>query len=171
MDLFLPDKTTKRYFRNPTGLNPKSLTEEELSETKGMSAIQTKLRHEILDVHGKKMRNALDEEFLKHDKTLHKLAEDLPGYWDGSAAQQLLKEDVSHNRHNMVKPRFLRLERTEYQEFDLDKFRPHIYQETRSLKETPYWTYRKAKKERKKRKKLGLPILEDDEFDDPVLRL
>jgi hypothetical protein len=37
----------------------------------------------------------------------------------------------------------------------------------------PYWIYKKAKKERKRRKALGLPIDDenDQEYDDPVLHL
>ena len=101
------------------------------------------------------------------------LAENSPDYWDGSAAQRLLTEDVESGQHTKMKPKQLRLKRPEYQQFPLHKFRPHIYQETRREKETPYWTYKKAKKERKRRKKLGLPPLDDDgvEFDDPVLRM
>jgi hypothetical protein len=64
------------------------------------------------------------------------------------------------------------LKRPEDQEFELEKFQKHIYQKTRQEKETPYWTCKKAKKERKRRKRLGLPIDDDDEvYDDPVLCL
>ena len=121
-------------------------------------------------------RSEEDEALFLHDMTIHTLAADLPGYWDGSEAQRLLNKDVERGRHTRYKPEMLRLKRPEYQEFALDKFRKHIYQKTREEKETPYWTYKKAKKERKnerkRRKALGLPVDDDDEeYDDPVLHL
>jgi hypothetical protein len=123
-------------------------------------------------------RSEEDEVLFLHDMTIHTLAADLPGYWDGSEAQRLLKKDIERGRHTRYKPEMLRLKRPEYQEFTLDKFRKHIYQKTRVEKETPYWTYKKAKKEKKKerkrRKDLGLPVdydADDEVYDDPVLRL
>jgi hypothetical protein len=34
-----------------------------------------------------------------HDMTINMLAVDLPGFWDGSEAQQLFKKDVKRGRH------------------------------------------------------------------------
>jgi hypothetical protein len=118
-------------------------------------------------------RSEEDEVMYFHDMTIHTLAADLPGYWDGSEAQRLLVKDMERGRHTRYKPEMLWLKRPEYQEFELDKFRKHIYQNTRAAKETPYWTYKKALKERKKRKRLGLPVDDEDVqvYDDPVLRL
>jgi hypothetical protein len=119
-------------------------------------------------------RSEEDEATYLHDMTIHTLAADLPGFWDGSEAQRLLKKDIKRGRHTRYKPEMLRLKRAEYQEFELDKFRQHIYQETRADKETPYWVYKKAKKERNRRKAFGLPIddeEDEEEYDDPVLRL
>jgi hypothetical protein len=120
-----------------------------------------------------KTRATEDADDFLHDKQLHTLAQDLPGYWDGSAAQRLLIDDVHTGRHKAVKPKQLRLSRVEYQDFDLQVFRKHIYQETRSHIETPYWIYKKKKKEQR----LGATQHQDgneddtDFFDDPVLNL
>jgi hypothetical protein len=117
-------------------------------------------------------RSEEDEAMYFHDMTIHTLAVDLPGYWDGSEAQRLLNKDIERGGHTRYKPEMLWLKRPEYQEFELGKFRKHIYQKTREEKETLYWTYTKAKKERKRREHLGLPVDGDDEvYDDPVLRL
>ena len=123
-------------------------------------------------------RSEEDEVMYFHDMTIHTLAADLPGYWNGSDAQRLLNKDMERGHHTRYKPEMLWLKRPEYQEFELEKFRKHIYQKTREEKETPYWTYKKAKKERKKKRKrrkgLGLPVDDDDDeevYDDPVLRL
>jgi hypothetical protein len=118
-----------------------------------------------------KTRADEDETLFLHDMASFTLAEDLPGYWDGSTAQWLLWKDIERNRHLRMKPELLRLRRPEYQEFCLE-FRKHIYQETRSHKETPYWTYKKKKKE------ISAAVAQNDDgeenldfFDDLILHM
>jgi hypothetical protein len=55
--------------------------------------------------------------------TINTLAADLPGFWDGSKAQQpLKKEDVKRGRHARYKAGMLCLKWAEYQKFELDAF-------------------------------------------------
>jgi hypothetical protein len=75
-----------------------------------------------------------------HDMKIYKLAKDIDGEWHGSAAEKLLKEDVTNNIHKTLKPRRLRMTRQEYKDFDLDVFRPHIYQESRAQVSCHYGT-------------------------------
>ena len=63
---------------------------------------------------------------------------------DRHAAEQLLKEDVDAMENGemaKMQPRALRNSRPKYQEFPLDVFRNHIYQEERSSRERPYGMY------------------------------
>ena len=121
-----------------------------------------------------KTRATEDADDLLHDMQLYTLARDLPAYWDGSAAQRLLIDDVDAGLHRAVTPKQLRLSRAEYQNFDLQVFRKHIYQETRSRIETPYWIYKKKKKEQRLAATQQDAGNDDDDldfFDDPVLNL
>ena len=93
-----------------------------------------------------KNRSIQDKEAFIHDTSLYELAVNDSFNWDGSAAQCLLMVDVKAGMHRLLKPKALRLLRPEYQEFDLDVFRAHIYQEARSELETPYWMSKKKKK-------------------------
>jgi hypothetical protein len=123
---------------------------------------------------GHKTRAEEDEALFLHDMTFCTLAEDLPGCWEGSAAQRLLRKDIKRKHHLRMKPELLRLRRPEHQEFGLEQFRKHIYQETRTAKETPYWTCKKKKKEMR-----AAAAAQNDEqgdenldfFDDPVLQM
>lgn len=54
--------------------------------------------------------------------------------WEGHRAQELLKRDMAAGKHKTMSPKDLRLEEPEYQEFPLDVFRSHIYQEFRTEK-------------------------------------
>jgi hypothetical protein len=103
--------------------------------------------------------------------TIYKLAKDIDGEWHGTEAERLLKEDVKNSLHKTMKPRKLHLTRKEYRAFELDIFRGHIYQETRSRLESGYWLVKKRKKAKKKEAKLhGRKYKEDDnDFYDPVL--
>lgn len=49
--------------------------------------------------------------------------------WHKSNAKRLLKQDVEDGKHELMKPAELYSTRVEYQEFDLETFRNHIYQE------------------------------------------
>jgi hypothetical protein len=69
-----------------------------------------------------------------------------PKRWDGSRAQQLLKDDFTNGVHTTMKPMQLWLLREEYQEFSLDRFRNFINQEKRQGLERSYWLNKKRKK-------------------------
>eukprot|EP00957_Ditylum_brightwellii_P078068 5934855-Ditylum_brightwellii.AAC.1 len=104
--------------------------------------------------------------------TIYKLAKDLPGQWNGSKAQELLKKDIKLERHKSMKPKSLWQLCPEYQEFDSKTFRKHIYQEMCALKETPYWIYKKKKKALQTAAAKNRSDEDDlDFFDDPVLQL
>lgn len=66
--------------------------------------------------------------------------------WHRSPARKLLKEDVDSKKHEDMSPMDLWLSREEYQAFDLDCFRKHIYQEVDSR---PKRNYRFEKKQAK----------------------
>jgi len=65
--------------------------------------------------------------------------------WAGSEAEHCLKEDVDQGRHLMAAPKELYESRDEYQEWPLDVFRDHIYQELRRRKTQSYWLHRDKK--------------------------
>ena len=50
-------------------------------------------------------RSEEDEALFLHDMTIHTLAADLPGCWDGSEAQRLLNKDTERGCHTRHKPR------------------------------------------------------------------
>eukprot|EP00980_Cylindrotheca_fusiformis_P020426 scaffold7476_cov68-Cylindrotheca_fusiformis.AAC.3 len=93
-----------------------------------------------------KERANVDESIYLHDVSIYKLSRDKDHLWHGSEAERLLKIDVKRQRHEQLHPSFLYLSRPEYQKFDYQVFRKHIHQEARSARETPYWTYKKAKR-------------------------
>jgi len=70
--------------------------------------------------------------------------------WNGSDAERMLKEDIESGALVSMRPRELRLSRSEYQKWPLQVFRGHIHQEIRSKVETPYWMAKRAKKAEKK---------------------
>ena len=69
-----------------------------------------------------KDRADLDEAWFRHDTAIYALAKDIDGYWDGSEAQRLLKEDIEQKRNERSKPADLWKSRPEYQNFGLTKF-------------------------------------------------
>lgn len=99
----------------------------------------------------RRFKDSADEHevMLLHDLRLYDLAEDTEGCWDGSDAQKLLEKDIIKKRHLKYKPEILWLRRDAYQKFTLKVFRGHIHQILRRDLETPYWTYKKAKKVKK----------------------
>lgn len=121
----------------------------------------------------KKDKDRADEDLAGylHDMTIHTLAKDLADEWHGSEAEELLRQAVKAGLKNDLKPRDLYSKRKEYQEFGLETFRKHIYQEERGTKESNYWLVKKTKKEKKKQAKLQGKKYEDDDNDffDPVL--
>ena len=54
--------------------------------------------------------------------------------WEGSAAETLLKADIANDLHKQMQPRELHQTRAEYQVFNADIFRGHIYQEVKRRK-------------------------------------
>jgi len=54
--------------------------------------------------------------------------------WNGSEAQKLLKIDIANGLHEQMAPRFLRMTKDEYKEFELPVFRKHIDQTKQALK-------------------------------------
>ena len=66
--------------------------------------------------------------------------------WNGSRAQELLKETVKNGEHNGVKPAVLRDSKEEYKVYSLQTFRDHIYQEERLLKFQNWLTHLKKRK-------------------------
>ena len=122
-----------------------------------------------------KERSDIDEAGFVHDMSLFTLAKDSEGFWNGSDAERLLKEDISKNFHEQMKPKFLWVTRPEYQEFGLKTFRGHIHQEVRSQRETNYWIVKRRKKkqaEEAKRNGQRYVNVEDmDFFFDPVLEM
>ena len=49
--------------------------------------------------------------------------------WEGSRAQELLREDIDAGLHKDLEPNVFHAQRPEYMEFKLGTFRDHIYQE------------------------------------------
>ena len=126
----------------------------------------TNLRRMQKSIRKHRSRAFKDAQAFVHDKSLYILSQDDPSCWNGSEAQRLLKDDIASGLHNVMKPKSLWLLREEYQEFDLDVFRPHIHQETRSTRETNYWIVkRKKKKEEHEARRAACTIQADDEED------
>lgn len=77
-------------------------------------------------------QNAYDNFRQRHPRPTHD-HKGLP-LWDGSDAQRLLKEDMANGLHEKGDPIDLWVERAEYQVYDLQVFRDHIYQEQKLWK-------------------------------------
>lgn len=83
-----------------------------------------------------------DLELHPPDKAVHN--KDYPR-WVGSAAETLLKFDVTQGNHIGKTPEELYFMHEEYEEFPLKVFRDHIEQEVRSRTTQAYWLHRSAK--------------------------
>ena len=94
----------------------------------------------------KKKEAEIEEAGFRLDMAKFTLAKDIDGYWNGSPAERLLKQDISEKRHEQMKPQLLWNSRPEYQKFDLNKFRGHVHQELRSKRERNYWLVKRMKK-------------------------
>ena len=94
-----------------------------------------------------KRRAAEDAADLKHDRDIFPIQEE--GRWDGSEAQALLKMDVKDDFHLHFSPVELWSSRSEYQEFPIEIFSPHVHQEKRAKLESNYWLVKKWKKSKK----------------------
>jgi hypothetical protein len=104
-----------------------------------LSNLQTK-------VDGLKERAAEDAAALIHDRQLHPIDHNNPGFpyprWDGSEAQRLLKMDMDTAEHKKMKPMVLNATRDEYKPFKA-VFRDHIQQEVRRRRDAAYWLAKK----------------------------
>lgn len=83
----------------------------------------------------KKALASVDAAALANDQKIHpKSSHSVRGEprWDGSAAQQLLKNDIKDNKHKTMTPKDLHKSRSDYfDNYPLSVFRKHIDQEVR----------------------------------------
>jgi len=73
--------------------------------------------------------------------------------WNGSEAQRLLKKDIDNNLHQTYWPGHLHASKPAYQEFSLDTFRDHIYQEVQTRKYLYTLKFRAKEKEKERKEK------------------
>ena len=109
---------------------------------------RTNLRNLRQSLHRLQGHADADSAALAHDLQVRPPAANNPrGYprWDGSEAERLLKIDINGCMHSNMKPHILYQKRKEYQEFPLEVFRDHIYQEIRSRTGSLYWSAKKKK--------------------------
>ena len=59
--------------------------------------------------------------------------------WVDHEARELLAIDMDNNLHKRMAPRELYMRRLQYQEFSLETFRGHIYQEEHTRKWKAQW--------------------------------
>lgn len=104
---------------------------------------QLQLRKNLKD---KDDRAAAESAALAHDRRIHpKPTHNHRGEprWEGSEAEQLLQFDVDEGKHESMKPQELYHSRKEYQNYTLDVFRGHIYQEEKRRKFLAYCATKK----------------------------
>jgi hypothetical protein len=115
---------------------------------------KTNLRN-LKDSHRKTLENvARHENALEHDRKIvpkKTLTPRLYPRFDYSGAKKLLAEDVKQGKHKEVKPILFHQSRPEYQQFPLDVFRKHIYQEELAQNGRSYWMNKKNVEQAKKR--------------------
>lgn len=79
-------------------------------------------------------------------------------FWDTHPSNGLLEDDTKSGKAKELKPKALWESREEYQEFDLDDFRGHIYQERSKQLAGAYWQHKlrrfAAKKHRREVRKM-----------------
>ena len=97
----------------------------------GFKNFPNRLRSARAHVLEKTRRAEADNEALIEDR---RLFPGPVGHWHGSEAQSLLKVDIDKGKHLVLKPNELYTSREEYQQFSLQCFRGHIYQEINSRK-------------------------------------
>lgn len=86
---------------------------------------------------GQNARRASDAAALTHDRLLRPQGtHETNGVlrWEGSAAERLLKDDITNGLNTQMAPKTLYTTRAEYQLFSLETFRGHIYQEIKRRK-------------------------------------
>lgn len=82
-------------------------------------------------------RRLTDEAAYLHDRLLKPTpTHDINGVprWEGSVAEQFLKDDITAGQHLIMKPQTLYQSRLEYQQYSLTTVRGHIYQEIKRRK-------------------------------------
>lgn len=83
-------------------------------------------------------------------------------FWDTHPSNSLLEDDTKSGKAKELKPKALWESRKEYQEFDLDDFRKHIYQERSKQLAGAYWQHKlrrvAAKKHRREVRKMRRQI-------------
>ena len=101
------------------------------------SLFQSRLAGVKNDHFAKDKRADLDQKAFDNFRKLHpRPMVDHNGIelWDGSEAQRLLKEDMANGKHKEGDPSDLWASKKEYQVYELQVFRDHIYQEQRLWK-------------------------------------
>lgn len=106
-----------------------------------------RLRNKVTD---KNDRSARDAAALQHDRTIYPK----PTHnhrnepiWEGSVAQKFLEKDIDEGKHLLMEKKALFLSRPEYQLFDKNVFRGHVYQELKKRKFIAYCKTTKRGKE------------------------
>lgn len=113
-----------------------------------------------------------DETAFAHDERLGLRVQNKPyPRWQGSVAEQLLKQDIDSGHHLNMKPRELKQSRAEYGPFPATVFRDHIHQELRARMERPYWLARqKEKEEKQNKKKWSVDVLPSNKLSLTIVR-
>ena len=105
----------------------------------------------------------MDTLFFGHDKAImthaRKNEKRTSPLWIESLAPVLLKRDIDEGLNNHLTPAELHASRAEYQEFSLQVFRNHIYQEVDMRTKR---AHRYAKKKTRSQSKVSVPNLFDD---------
>ncbi len=89
-----------------------------------------------------------ENELFQQDKNLFPCPEKtLHGqpFWHIHPAKKLLEKDVKNKVHERMTPKYLRMTRSEYQEFDLRTFGKHVYAEAAKQLNKAYWQLRRNK--------------------------
>jgi c-di-AMP phosphodiesterase-like protein len=115
---------------------------------------ETNFRNLKKAIENEKARVASDAAAFTHDKALFavlKVNSKPYPIWQGSSAARLLKKHVADKLHEVMKPKLMWTTFAEYQEYPLDVFRKHVYdQSIRKDKERSYWLNKAKKKEAEK---------------------
>jgi hypothetical protein len=103
-------------------------------------------------------RAAVDDACLAHDRLIfpEPVLDLIHGckVWQGSKAQELLRQDIKDGKHPAMKPKDLYETREEYYlDYTLDFFREKIYQEKKAFKHKEYIKDKEEKKRREAEEK------------------
>jgi hypothetical protein len=115
------------------------------------SQFEQRFKDHRKQISSKKLRSMHEMEAFRHHRSLHpQQTHDNKGrpIFDVHPAKPLLQEDVRMKRHLGMSPMALKATRQEYQDFDLDIFRQHIYQEVRRQKFIYFLNVKRAEKQK-----------------------